>query len=121
MRNLILVLFLFFLTGCGGTTTTSSKVEIPPNADIKASLRFKNVSGTPHAEVVFMYSTPVAPGSKELAAPTIFAVEDAKLDGEALTANTEAGSTVYISTTSKKNPSNTISARINGKVYEGRT
>ncbi len=119
MKSIILTSLLLLLAGCGGTPP--SQIAIPQNADIRASLSFDIVSGAPQAEVVFMYTTPVAPGSKELGAPTTIAVDDPRLDGDALTAKTDSGSPVYTSTTAAPRPSNTISGRVNGVLYEGKT
>ena len=119
MKTIVLASLVLFLVGCGGTT--APQIAIPQNADVRASLTFNIVSVSPRAEVVFMFTTPVAPGSNELGAPTTISVEDPRLDGNALTENTESGSVVYISTTATPLHSNIISGRINGVLYEGKT
>jgi len=120
MKILLLILVFAFIAGCGGTTP--QQVVIPPNADIRADIAFKEESGASRVDVVFYFSAPVAAGVKDSPPQQTVPVEDPRVNGEPLTpATSETGTAYYTSTNARSVLSNVISARVNGKLYEGKT
>jgi hypothetical protein len=120
MKNVFLISVLFLITGCGGPAR--QQVEIPANTDIRADIAFKTEEGGQRVDVIFYFSTPVAPGVKTSPPQQTVPVEDPRVNDQPLTeATSETGTPHYTSTTVNSLPSNVISARINGRLYEGRT
>ena len=120
MKNILLIFVFLIIAGCGGTTP--QQVDIPPNSDIRADIAFKEDAGVWKADVLFYFSAPVAPGVKESPPQQIVPVEDPKINNEPLTPATSETGTAYFTTTAARPAlSNVVSARINGKLYEGKT
>ena len=120
MKNIFLILVVLLITGCGGEV---AHVDIPANTDIRADVAFRtDESGTRHVNVVFYFSTPVAPGQKDSPPQKTVPVADPRINDQPLTqATSESGTTYYTGTGIDSLPSNLVSARVNGKLYEGRT
>ena len=122
MKYTFLILASLFISACGGDGASHQQVEIPPNADIRADIAFKTEEGIRRVDVTFYLSTPVAPGDKNSPPQRTVPVEDPQVNGVPLNqATTEGGTVYYTSTSVNSEPSNLVSARINGKLYEGRT
>lgn len=120
MKSILLILVFLFIAGCGGTTP--QHVEIPPNTDIRADIAFTENSGSWSADVVFYFSAPVAAGVKEPPPQQTVPVEDPKINNEPLTpATSQTGTPYYTGTAVRPALSNVVTARINGKLYEGKT
>jgi len=120
MKSILLIFVFLIIAGCGGTTP--QQVDIPPNSDIRADIAFKEDAGTWKADVVFYFSAPVAPGAKESPPQQTVPVEDPKINNEPLTpATSDTGTPYYTTTAARQARSNVVTARVNGKLYEGIT
>lgn len=118
MKSYILVLLLFVLAGCGGKPPV---VVIPANSDLKTDVLIKTGEGPRTIEVTFYFSKPVAPGVKTGTPIQVIAVEDPTFNGEPLVAATNAaGQPVYSGENLQTKPENLVSAKLNGKEYEGK-
>lgn len=117
MKSCILALLLFALASCGATP----QVVIPANVDLKTDVSFKRGPDARTIEVTFYFSNPVAPGEKTEPTLEVIPVEEARFNGELLTRSTnEAGRPIYTAENLEVGLENLISARLNGRLYEGK-
>jgi hypothetical protein len=118
MKICILAFFLFAFGACGSSTP---QITIPPDADLKADVKFQGTGNKRTIEVSFYFSKPVAPGVKTEPAVEVVPAEDVRFNGEPLTAEVNAlGRNIYIGQNMQVKPENLISATLNGKPHEGK-
>jgi hypothetical protein len=119
MKTLILSILMLAFIGCGGQA--SQKGKLPPDTDLRADLSFSEVEGTRTAKIIYYYTQGVPPSSKTPAPLTVLEVEEGRLNGELLTpAVSEAGHHFYTTTTITSGSPYTVSAKLNGKEFEGK-
>ncbi len=114
-------ILLFLLVVSCGSQPKPVAVVIPADADFKTDVLIKRTDEGRSVEITFFYTRPVAPGTKTDEGVVSVPVEDAQYTGKPLTATTnEAGRTVYIIKDVPVTAESTVSARVNGKLYEAK-
>jgi hypothetical protein len=118
MKICIIALFFITLAGCG---SEKPKIAIPPDSDLKTEMMFQGSGASRTIEVSFYFSKPVAPGVKTEPMIEVIPVEDARFNDTPLTEGTNAaGRITYTAPDLVVKSENVITAKLNGKPYEGR-
>lgn len=118
MKICVIALSLLLFVGCGPKPVA---VVIPPDADFKTDVLIRKTPEGRTVEITFFYTRPVAPGAKNDEGVVTVPVEDAQYTGQPLTGTTnEAGRPVYTINNVPVTADSTVSARVNGKLYEAK-
>ena len=122
MKSLIIFLMLFALIGCGGGANTANTNAAAVTGDVRVDILVKALPEGRELEFTFHTSQPTKPGDRTGGAKQVIQVEEAKLNGTALTPATNlSGETIYKTEGNKAKADNVVTAKINGKQYQGST
>ncbi len=122
MKNLIIILFVFAAIGCGSGSGGRQTVNIPPGSDFRADMSIRNGSAGREIEVMFYISTPTVSGAKNAPPKQVITVEDPTYNGAPMMPMTgPTGTQMYKADPAKWAPESVIAAKLNGKLYEGKS
>src|SRR5688500_8470666 len=119
MKRLILILLVFAAAGCG--TGSKRAADLPAGSDLRADISYRAANPGRHIEAVFYFSSPTAPGVKTSPPREAVSVEDPTFNGSPMTTEkSDSGDEMYKFTESTPAKESTITAKLNGKVFEGK-
>lgn len=119
MKRLILILLLFAAAGCGSGSEPAA--ELPSGSDLRVDLSYTIVKDGREIEAIFYFSNPTASGVKTAPPRQSVAVEGPTFNGSPMTpVQGDAEHESYKFTHPNPSKENTVTAKLNGKVYEGK-
>ena len=120
MKFCLIFLLLFSFAGCGGEQP-KPEAAIPADADLRVDMMIQGSGKDRTVEFTFFYTHSVPPGDKSAPTVDVIAVDEARVNDTPMTASSNAvGRTVYTAEESALKLENTISAKVNGRQYEGK-